>query len=696
VPGATGYVLERSHNGLDYTVISSAPASFTSHRDSGTTYSKRWFYRIHSTGPGGTRSAPSAPIRVTSKPAAPAATWGYTTPDVIWNSSEVFINWIDTHGEGGYRLDVSTDGVSYRFDRNVPANSTAANFDGLLPGRRYWFKVTPTSPIGDGVPLVIASQTRLGALENLRLTSRSPTSMSLAWNDAGSEDGYRVERSTDGVDWTFLGDTPRDVTTWTDNNLAPGSEYYYRVVQWNGIGRGDWGTVMAATPAASIPAGWASRDIGAVAGPGTAVNTGTGTPSGAWKLISGGGDVFGAADAFHFAYQPVVGDASIVARVDGVERTHDAAKAGLMIRQDFSAGGRFAAVMLNAGGGWGIDVRSRTATGANATYQQARANVAAPYWLKLTRTGGTVTAAYSADGVTFTNAATIDLPLNGTFYVGLANTSASTTLLNTSTFGNVAVQGRPPASVQGRWTFYNGSALDGSDPAPSAADDAAIAADKVALRPGAAATFANVTNSPRGITGVMVDLANLPAAASPTVSDFVLETRAGSTWAPVPAAAFARRPITGTPGLDRMTLTLPDGTAARTWLRVTVKANANTGLSSPDVFYFGNLPGDTGGRGTPTVDAADLARTRAAVGRTTPAALATYDFNRDGTINAADVLIVRTNQRRSLPLFTAPAATGAASWGTTSAGTVPSAPTRAPSRPTRRGVLDDPPSDLLA
>src|SRR5687768_14015394 len=47
----------------------------------------------------------------------------------------------------------------------------------------------------------------------------------------------------------------------------------------------------------------------------------------------------------------------------------------------------------------------------------------------------------------------------------------------------------PAATVVGRWVFYNNSAFDGNDPAANAADDAAVAPDKVAALPGGATSF---------------------------------------------------------------------------------------------------------------------------------------------------------------------------------------------------------------
>jgi hypothetical protein len=191
-------------------------------------------------------------------------------------------------------------------------------------------------------------------------------------------------------------------------------------------------------------------------------------------------------------------------------------------------------------------------------------------------------------------------------------------------------------------------------------DDGEIAAGKVALRQGGTPGFANYTSSSDGIESVVVDVrgASDTFRAAPGAADFVFETLApGSTSSWVPAAApagVAVRQGQGAGGSDRVVLTWAGGAAVRNnWLRVTVLSNARTALARPDVFSFGNLAGDSGG--APTVDATDLARVRRAVGRTDAASLDLYDFNRDGTINAVDVLVTRLNQRRTLPGPAAPA-----------------------------------------
>ena len=220
---------------------------------------------------------------------------------------------------------------------------------------------------------------------------------------------------------------------------------------------------------------------------------------------------------------------------------------------------------------------------------------------------------------------------------------------------------RIPATIAARHVFYSAAA----GPGAGAADAITIAPGKTALLPGFAASFSNITADSRGITGVIIDVTGLPAETALSAADFTVSIGGNGAWLTGPAPSVTVHRGAGTDGSDRIILTWPDNQVRNTWLRVTVLANARTGLASPDVFHFGNLVGDTGPGGTPVVNAIDLARVRAAVGTTNTTLKLQYDFNRDGVVSAADVMIVRANQGRSLSLFNAPAATVTGSFSTT-------------------------------
>jgi hypothetical protein len=195
-----------------------------------------------------------------------------------------------------------------------------------------------------------------------------------------------------------------------------------------------------------------------------------------------------------------------------------------------------------------------------------------------------------------------------------------------------------------------------------AADDGAIAPDKVALLPGQTPGVANVTGYSRGINGVMIDVAGMPAAAVLTPADFAFEafdaSGALATGAGAPGLpAINVRRGAGVGGSDRVTITWPANAVRNGWLRVTLLATPRTGLAAPDVFTFGNLAGDTGdGAAAPFhVNALDLGGVKRALNGTSTLT-GRFDFNRDGRVNALDLGIAKANLNRSLSAPVAPTA----------------------------------------
>ena len=162
------------------------------------------------------------------------------------------------------------------------------------------------------------------------------------------------------------------------------------------------------------------------------------------------------------------------------------------------------------------------------------------------------------------------------------------------------------AGVVGRRIFYNNSAFDSI--AAGKSDDDAIATDKVALLPGQTASFVNYTSYSRGINGVMVDIGGLPTSTL-SAADFTFKTgnnNTPSTWATLSVTPTINvRKGAGEGGSDRVTLIFPDAAIQKTWLQVTVKNTALTGLLNSDTFYFGNAPGESGGEANAIVNATD-------------------------------------------------------------------------------------------
>src|ERR1019366_4859194 len=107
------------------------------------------------------------------------------------------------------------------------------------------------------------------------------------------------------------------------------------------------------------------------------------------------------------------------------------------------------------------------------------------------------------------------------------------------------------------------------------------------------------------------------------------------------------QPNAGIDNANRVEITFPDGTIKGQWLQVTV-ANTHTLLAAPDVFYFGNAPGETGDS-PPDAKGTILDGLGARANLTNSAAINNlYDFNRDGKVDATDFLTVTTHQTNVL------------------------------------------------
>jgi autotransporter-associated beta strand protein len=144
----------------------------------------------------------------------------------------------------------------------------------------------------------------------------------------------------------------------------------------------------------AIPAPWAAADVGAVGRTGDSTSR-----NGRLVLRGSGANVFDAADAFRFVYQPVAGDFALTARLDSFEAAQARAKAGIMLRASAAAGAAHAMIHWLPEGQ--VEFIWRPTDGATASYVWAAATTPWPPRLRLQRAGSVVTAFYSTDGTTW-------------------------------------------------------------------------------------------------------------------------------------------------------------------------------------------------------------------------------------------------------------------------------------------------------
>lgn len=201
---------------------------------------------------------------------------------------------------------------------------------------------------------------------------------------------------------------------------------------------------------AALPPGWTDADLGSPGQAGSATET-----NGGWTMSGGGSDIWNQADQFNFASVPWAADGAIVARVTSVQNVDPWSKAGVMLRNDSSAGSMNVAMVVSAANG--VSFQWRNATDGDSSL----ANVpgSAPLWVALTRSGENFNGYMSADGTNWTQVgSTQTVPLNGSVLAGLAVTAHNAAGLATATFTNVALSGSTWGVYRELWTNLNPNA----------------------------------------------------------------------------------------------------------------------------------------------------------------------------------------------------------------------------------------------
>src|SRR5262249_4259863 len=104
-----------------------------------------------------------------------------------------------------------------------------------------------------------------GAPSDLAATSPVYNRVALTWtNHATNATGVRIERSTDGINFTEVNHVARNVSSYTDTNLRGSTPYWYQVRATNQIGNSDYSSVAAVTTKVQPPTVSADTCVGAI------------------------------------------------------------------------------------------------------------------------------------------------------------------------------------------------------------------------------------------------------------------------------------------------------------------------------------------------------------------------------------------------------------------------------------------------
>jgi TolB protein len=178
-------------------------------------------------------------------------------------------------------------------------------------------------------------------------------------------------------------------------------------------------------------------DVGSVLHPGTLEYD---PAQGTYRVSGSGENIWSTTDAFHFVWKKVNGDVSLAADVSFLSKGgNEHRKAVLMVRQSLEADSAYADVALHGNGMTALQYRDEKGAATHEIQtQEIQANIAGPKRLRIEKRGNFVYLFVGDRGKEpHYSGASIQVPLQGTYYLGIGVCSHDKDVVEKATFANV-------------------------------------------------------------------------------------------------------------------------------------------------------------------------------------------------------------------------------------------------------------------
>jgi hypothetical protein len=379
---------------------------------------------------------------LTGPPQPPAAPAGLSATAA--SSSQINLGWTASSGATSYNVKRATVSGGPYTTIATGVTSTSYNDTGLAPSTAYYYVVSAVNSVGEGANSTEATATTLTPDFTI---SASPASQTVtagngttytatiaAVNGFSGSVAMTVSGLPTGAGGSFnptsVGGSGSSTLTVTTATNTPVGTYTLTVT-------GTSGSLVHNTTVTLIvnAANTLSLTDGDIGSPGVAGSASL--SAGVYTVKGSGADIYGTSDQFNYDSEAATGNFTVTARVASLSSANGWSKSGVMIRETTGAGSSYVGIYVTPA--HGIDMQYRNGTGTSAVDLVRVASIVAPYWLRLTRSGNTLTGYSSPDGVTWTQVGSISVTMASGVTSGLAVCSHDNTALNTSTFDNVSI-----------------------------------------------------------------------------------------------------------------------------------------------------------------------------------------------------------------------------------------------------------------
>jgi glucuronoarabinoxylan endo-1,4-beta-xylanase len=223
----TGYTVERSTDGANWTVItSSLPANSFQYTDTGRSENTTYYYRVKLTN--GDATTYSSVVRGYTVLKAPSNLNGTRV------SGGINLTWtVNSAAAAGVTVARSTDGLNWTTAASLAAGTSA--YSDVIPGynanQMYYYRVRNTST--NATSAFASYNTTLATPTNVTATPISPSSVTFNWTNvsAGASGAWIEEYYATSSRWIVVSPTSLLPTanTWTINGLTAGTIYSFRL-----------------------------------------------------------------------------------------------------------------------------------------------------------------------------------------------------------------------------------------------------------------------------------------------------------------------------------------------------------------------------------------------------------------------------------------------------------------------------------